>query len=306
MRKHPVDAVVLCDWGGFNCRQLNFFKKQKVPVLYFFPPSSWRRQGTGGLAFAAKVDSIATPFRWSAERLQAVGARAEWVGHPVLEFAGECKSRKELREEFGIAGEEKLVAMLPGSRNSEVGVLGKTLAATADLLKQRHDKLRFFVPVPSAMYRKARKLFPPDVEVIEGRAYEVLTACDAAVVKTGSATMEAVAAGAPMVAVYDLGWAARLEWLLLYTWKHIPFIAMPNIIVQKELVRELLGLRCTPGLIAAEVEKILFEAGERERLMEGYAIIREHLGANMHSGPTEKTLRLLEEVLERNGKPAVP
>jgi lipid-A-disaccharide synthase len=124
-----------------------------------------------------------------------------------------------------------------------------------------------------------------------------------AVVKTGSATLEAAVAGAPQVTVYDLGWASRFEWLLLWMWKKIPFIAMPNIILQRRLVPELLGLHCRPEAIAAAVNRLLGNQEDRLQMEEGYKEIRAHLGENLPFGASARTVEILEEMLGEPGAP---
>jgi lipid-A-disaccharide synthase len=297
VRAHPVDAVVLCDWGGFNCGQLNFFNKAGIPILYYFPPRSWQRTGNPGLRIAPFVTRVATPFEWSAQRLTAAGCRAEWVGHPLLESIEGERSREELRSEFGVGENEKLIALLPGSRMSEIKILAPRMAAAAEKLCSEHGA-KFVVPLPGPMVEKARAYFPPAVKIMVGRAADALRACDAAIVKTGTATLEAVVAGAPQVAVYDFGWSVRIEWLLLWMWKRIPFIAMPNIILQRMAVQELLGLNCRPDLIAAAVGKLLQNNGERAVMAADYTEIRRHLGENLPLGATERAAEILEEMLE--------
>jgi|GEM_PF-131278 len=302
VRSRPPDAAVLCDWGGFNCGQLEFFKQAGVPVLYYFPPRSWQRTGNAGLRFAPMVARVATPFEWSAARLTAAGCRADWVGHPILESVAEPGKRERLRREFEAGPGEKLVALLPGSRKAEVKVLGPRLAEVAAILS-RERPVKFVVPVPEPLAERARAYFLPPIKILVGRAPDALLACDAAVVKTGSATLEAVAAGAPQVTVYDFGWAGRFEWFLLWMWKRIPFIAMPNIILQRALVPELLGLNCRPEAIAASVSRLLSNDEDRRSMEEGYREIRGCLGGNLPAGATDLTVKILEEML---GDPHVP
>jgi len=296
VRSHSIDAVVLCDWGGFNCRQLDFFKRAGIPILYYFPPRSWQRTGKSGLQFAPHVNRVATPFAWSAARLNAAGGRADWVGHPLLESQPDARTRESLRREFGVEGNEKLVALLPGSRMSEIRVLGPRLAEVAAVLSSQRA-VKFVVPVPEPLVERVRAYFPPTVKILVDRAGDALRASDAAVVKTGSATLEAVAAGALQVAVYDLGWVARIEWILLWMWKRIPFIAMPNIILQRLVVPELLGLNCRTETIAASIAGLLDDDEARRVMESGYAEIREHLGAKLSLGATERTVEILEEML---------
>src|ERR1043166_5874144 len=159
LRTHPVDAAVLCDWGGFNGRMLRHLREMGIPVLYYFPPRSWQRTGLPGLGIAQLVTRVATPFRWSANRLLAAGCRAEWVGHPLLENIRPKEQRRALRAEFGVAKNEQLIALLPGSRRSEIRVLAPTLAKTAAQLKARRP-LRFAAVVSEQLKNEARQFLP--------------------------------------------------------------------------------------------------------------------------------------------------
>jgi lipid-A-disaccharide synthase len=208
-------------------------------------------------------------------------------------------NREALRREFGVEADENLIALLPGSRTSEIRVLGPRLAEVAAALSLQ-GPIKFVVPVPEPLVDKVRRYFPPAVKVLVDRSADVLRACDAAVVKTGSATLEAVAAGAPQVTVYDLGWAARIEWVLLWMWKRIPFIAMPNIILQRMLVPELLGLNCRTETIAAAVRRLLESEEARKAIASGYEEIRVHLGGQLPLGATERTVEILEEMLPQS------
>ena len=296
VRAHPIDAVVLCDWGGFNCNQLLFFKKAGIPVLYYFPPRSWQRTGSPGLHIAPFVERVATPFEWSARRLNDAGCRAEWVGHPLLETHDNSPGREELRREFGATNGDKLIALLPGSRIPEIKILAPRMAEAAEKL-HREFGAKFVVPLPEPLIEKARPFIPSRFKIVVGRAADVLKACDAAIVKTGTSTLEAAIAGAPQVAVYDVGWLARIEWLLLWMWQRIPFIAMPNIILQRMAVPELLGLKCRPDLIAEAVGGLLRNDAEKTKMAADYAEIRRHLGAHLPQGATERTVEILEEML---------
>ncbi len=297
VREHRIDAAVLCDWGAFNCKQLRFFESAGVPVLYYFPPGSWRRTGRGGLGIARQAKRIATPFEWSATRLREAGGNAEWVGHPLAEIKFAEGSRSALRREFGVAGNEKLITLLPGSRMSEINCLGPRLASAAGILRGRGDA-HFIAAVPQRRMEAARRHFPEWVKIVPERSADVLYACDAAIVKSGTATLEAAVIGAPQVMVYDFPWVGRIEWLFLWMWKKsVPFIAMPNVILQRMAVRELLGLECTPEKIAQAVTGLLDDESARAKMAADYREIRERLGASLPKSATERTAEILEEMV---------
>jgi lipid-A-disaccharide synthase len=293
------DAVVLCDWGAFNARLLPFLKAQGIKTLYYFPPRSWVREGDGGLGIAPLVDRVATPFEWSARRLKNAGCAAEWVGHPLLEIVRSAKPKDELRRDFGAASDEILIALLPGSRALELRYIAPHLARTAKLLRERQPskKFRFVVALAPGGKQRAKKYFDESFSLLEGRASETLLACDAAIVKSGTATLEAAVAGAPMTVVYDVPAALGLQWKLTGLSKRVPFVAMPNIILGRECVKELLGPQCRAVNIVNDLESILGTSARRAQMSEDYQEIRRALGADLPQGATTRTAQILEELL---------
>jgi lipid-A-disaccharide synthase len=296
LRKHHVDVAVLCDWGAFNGRILPELHALGIPILYYFPPRSWQRSGSSGLGIVPYVKRVATPFAWSAEKLRAAGCHAEWVGHPSLENVHAPEERAALRLRFGVQPDETLVALMPGSRRTEIRVLGPKLARAAALL-QGDRPLRFIAVVPREITADARQHLPASVQILTDCAPDLLQAADAAIVKTGTSSLEAVLAGVPHVAVYDVSIVGRIEWCLLWAWKRIPFYAMPNIILQREAVPEFIGLQCQPAKIAAALHSLLDDGPARRRMMQDYTLIRQALGSELPVPPTERTAQILEEML---------
>ncbi|HEY0076416.1 MAG TPA: lipid-A-disaccharide synthase [Abditibacteriaceae bacterium] len=295
----PPDVVVLCDWGAFNGRLLPFLKAQNIPTLYYFPPRSWQQQGEGGLGIAPFVSKVATPFEWSARRLKEVGCDAEWVGHPLLEIVTPSKPIAELRREFGADENSKLIALLPGSRALELRYIAPHLARSARLLQQRNSQqtFRFVVALASGGTQRAARYFDENFQLVEGRTSDVLLACDAAIVKSGTATLEAAVAGVPQVVVYDVPAAIGLQWKLTGLSRKIPLVAMPNIILGRPAVKELLGPACRAHNIVPEVEKLLIDETRRQKMRNDYAQVRRALGSELPKGATLRTAEILEELV---------
>lgn len=294
------DAIVLCDWGGFNGRLLPDLKRLGVPVLYYFPPRSWQQQGSGGLSIVPYVDRVATPFEWSAKRLQNAGCDAEWVGHPLLETVPGADMRPMLRGELGVGADDELVALLPGSRSLELRYIAPHLAEAARIVHSEYSgagKLHFVAAVPPGRAGVVRPRFPDWVKIVEGAAARVLRACDVATVKSGTATLEAAVADAPQVVVYDAPMLLRAQWHLSGLEKKVPLVAMPNIILGRMAARELLGEACRPPLIAQELMTLLKNAGARQTLRADYAEVRRALGSELPYTATQRTAELLEELL---------
>ncbi len=148
------------------------------------------------------------------------------------------------------------------------------------LLQERNpaQKFRFVVALAPGGTRRAARYFDEYFQLIEGRTSDILLACDAAIVKSGTATLEAAVAGAPQVVVYDVPAVLGLQWKLTGLRRKIPFVAMPNIILGREGVKELLGPACRAHNIVPEVEMLLNDAARRAQMQNDYAVVRARFG----------------------------
>lgn len=301
LKSQRVDAIVMCDWGGFNTRFLLHLKNLDIPTLYYFPPRSWQQTGEGGLAIAGKVERIATPFEWSAKRLQAVGGKADWVGHPLLEIVAETQARhprEEIRAELGVAENEFLIALFPGSRPSELKVIAPHVAGAVGVLRERFGaKVRFVVAVPRGAEVAVQTYFP-DVPIWEDRSGEILSACDGAIVKSGTATLEAAVCDAPQVVVYDVTRLIEAQVRLTGLRKRVPFVAMPNIILNRRVVPELLGHNCRAQLIADAMSTLIEDEAARAAMRAEYSLVRAALGAALPYTATARTADILDNMLD--------
>ena len=293
------DAAILCDWGGFNTRVLPDFKRQNVPVLYYFPPRSWQKEGDAGTQIAPLVDAVATPFEWSAQKLQRAGANAQWVGHPILENIAALPLREELRAKFGFSSKETVVVLLPGSRAMEIACITPHLAKALPLISSGAPTrtLRFVVAASRATGEQLKKFFPSSVSVVEGQTLELLRAADIGLVKSGTSTLEAAALDLPQIVVYEAPALIRLQVELTGLRRKIPFVAMPNIILNRGAVPELLGEKCRAPLIAREALALLDSTERVARMKEDYALVRRALGEQLSQSATKATADLVESLL---------
>lgn len=305
LKEHRVDAVILCDWGGFNTRLLPKINRLKIPVLYYFPPRSWQQAGDGGMAIAPLVARVATPFEWSAKRLQAVGGKADWVGHPLLEIVAETQAlhpREAIRKELGVSEGEFLIALFPGSRPAELQIIAPHVAGAVKILQEKFaGKVRFVVATPRGAASRVRAHFP-QLPVWEERSAQALLACDAAIVKSGTVTLEAAVCNAPQVVVYEVTPLIQAQVRLTGLRKKIPFVAMPNIILQRRVVPELLGHECRAQNIADAMSTLIESDEARAAMQDAYSRVRAALGANLPYTATHRTAEILAEMLSDNGK----
>ena len=292
---NPCDCAILCDWGGFNTRLMPDLKRLKIPIIYYFPPRSWQKTGDGGLQIAPACAAIATPFEWSANRLNQAGGRAQWVGHPILGQLHHAPPRDELRARFGVAPDETLIALLPGSRGMELKYVAPHVARACELLAE--SGRRFAVAAAPGAARALGQIFGAQSQIIENQTFDLLRAADFAIVKSGTSTLEAAVAGCPQIVVYDvprpLHWQAALTGLR----RKIAFAAMPNIIAGRAIVPEILGDDCRANNIVAAAQSLLSEADKRAQMRADYAQVRVALGADLPRGATAATADLVEQIV---------
>lgn len=300
IKQTKLDAIVMVDWGAFNTRLAKEIKGSGIPILYYFPPRSWQKTGDGGLGIVPLVKRVATPFEWSAQRLQQAGGNAEWVGHPLLEIvdeAGKQFSREVIRAQLNVAADETLITILPGSREMELKILSPRLADAAQKLSEVRPGCRFVVAVAKGAATRVRKYFPAEFRIVENRSAHMLLACDAAWVKSGTATLEAAVCGAPQIVLYDVPALLHLQIKLTGLEKKVPMVAMPNIILGEKKIPEMLGRDCNPASLCEEMRKLLESQELRDAQCQAYERVRAALGSQLPYTASERTADILEEMI---------
>jgi lipid-A-disaccharide synthase len=208
------------------------------------------------------------------------GVPVTFVGHPVVERLPDPTPRPDLLETAGFDPSRPVVALLPGSRRSEIGRLLAPMLDAAVILHERHPDLQFLIPRAATL--EADLLQRPvdasglrDVRVHAGDFPDILTACVAGAVASGTASLESAVAGLPMAIVYRMSPFSYAVGRLLVRVEHI---GMPNLIAGDRLVPELIQGACNGPAIAAEIERYLTEPAQVRAVKEGLAEVRRRLG----------------------------
>ncbi|MBI3072540.1 MAG: lipid-A-disaccharide synthase [Deltaproteobacteria bacterium] len=278
--------AILIDSPDFNLRVAKRLARLRVPVLYFIGPQVWAWRA-GRLALMRRIVSrtaVVFPFEEAIYRDAEVPV--SFVGHPLLDRieapADLDKERALARERLGIP-DGAWVTLMPGSRRSEVSRILPRLVQTAARLAGR--SVRFLLPLAPGLSRSdveqhlARSPLP--IRIVEDATYDCLRAADAAIVASGTATLEAALLGTPMVVVYRLNpltyWFARRV-------VRVDHIAMANILAGRRLVPELVQGAATPARIAREVERFLDEPTYARSTRNDLLALREKLGSRGVAG----------------------
>jgi lipid-A-disaccharide synthase len=212
---------------------------------------------------------------------QRAGIAATYVGHPLADAIPMEVPRAASRAALGLADEATVIALLPGSRRSEIRYILPSLLGAAALLTKQRPALKFVLPA----MRGVRDLIDPlvakfagqiDLQVLDGRSHEALAACDLTLIASGTATLEAALFKRPMVITYNMHW---LSWLRMKGMAYQPWVGLPNILARGFVVPELLQDSCTPEALAQAAEQWLDSParceGVRQRFTELHHLLRQ-------------------------------
>jgi lipid-A-disaccharide synthase len=301
------DVALLVDSPDLNLRMARRLKKLGIPVVYFVAPMVWAWR-KGRIPFVARfVDRLLVILPFEEAIWREGGVDARYVGHPLLDDVpdvprgpGGAVDRAALRADLGLDPEATTVAVLPGSRRMEVRrCLPRMLDGLREAAAAHEKPVQAVIPVAPTIDAAWLKTAAGDAAVhldlhlVPGRAREVLEACDAAVVASGTAALEAALAERPMVVVYRVSWTTWWAGRLLV---RTPFVSLPNLLAGRAVVPELLQSGMHPAAIADSLAAILPGGRGRDAMLDGLAGIRAGLGEAGAAG------RVADEVLARLGE----
>jgi lipid-A-disaccharide synthase len=281
-RQRP-DVAVLVDYPDFNLRLARALHRRGIPVVYYVSPQVWAWRRGRLKAIRDTVARMLVIFPFEESLYQEARVPVTFVGHPLVSLVQPAADPAAFLREIGLDAERPVVALLPGSRAKEVAHNLPPIAASLDVLAAARPDLQFLMAVaPSLDPEVVRQgLGNRTVTIVHDRTHEALSAATAAVVASGTATVEAALLGAPMVVVYRLSaWTYRLGRRFV----RVPYYAMVNLIAGRRVVPELIQSDFTPDRVAAELLPLLEETAARRTMQAGLSEVREKLGGIGASG----------------------
>jgi lipid-A-disaccharide synthase len=280
-RERPA-AAVLVDYPDFNLRLARELHRRGIPVVYYVSPQIWAWRGGRIRTIRETVARMLVIFPFEEALYREAGVPVEFVGHPLVDRLQPAVRADFLRGQ-GVSPERDVVAVLPGSRPKEIAHNLPGLAGAIALLHAWRPDLEFLLPLapaiePAILESHLRGL---PVRLVPQGAQDVLASCQAAMVASGTATVEAALLGAPMVVVYRL---SRLTHFLGRRFVKVPHVAMVNLIAGKRVVTELIQDDFTPESVAGEIRSLLEQPERREAMKRDLAEVRRRLGDPGASG----------------------
>ncbi|HET8733138.1 MAG TPA: lipid-A-disaccharide synthase [Anaeromyxobacteraceae bacterium] len=273
-------VALLVDSPDFNLRLAKHLKAMGVRVVYYVSPMIWAWRRGRARKIARVVDRMLCILPFEPAFYEGSGVSARFVGHPFAEKALPAPAGS-YREALGLPASRTTIALLPGSRRTEIDRILPPMLDAAERIRARHPDAQFVLPLAATLdeqaLRPALALHPAlDVRVVPGRADEAVGASDAALVKSGTATLEAALMQRPIVVVYKVAWLSY--WLGRLLVRGIKNFALVNLLAGRAVVPELLQAEASPERMAAEIERLLSDPAARRAQLDDLAEVRRSLG----------------------------
>jgi lipid-A-disaccharide synthase len=290
MRDGNVGLVLLVDYPGFNLRVAKAAQAAGVPVLYYITPKVWAWRAGRLAQMRATIARAAVILPFEESFLREHGIAATYVGNPLLDAARNLPTRAEARAKLGLPENTRVLALFPGSRRGELAQHIEAFTDTALELERRLPDLRVIVSVaPGMRIERSRAPF----QHVEGDSYAVWRAADAALVKSGTSTLEAAIAGCPLIVAYRVG-RANYE-IARRLIRGISYIGLVNLVVGRSVAPEFIQNAMQPLAMANALEPLLVNGTpERTTMLNALADVRTALG---EAGASERVARLALEML---------
>jgi lipid-A-disaccharide synthase len=301
-RDNPPDLFLGIDSPDFNLAIERKLRRCGVLSAHLVSPSVWAwRQGRVRKIKRA-VDLMLCLFPFEIDIYQRHAIPVRFVGHPLADEIDPQLSRQAARDALGVAAASKLVALLPGSRESEVRYLAPRFLQCARSLYQADPDIRFLLPAANAARRaeidRQLQMYPElPLTVLSGQAREALAAADVVLLASGTATLEAALSQCPMVVTYRM---SGLSWWLVSRLVRTPFAALPNILGGRALVPELIQGDATAAAMAAALQSLLSDPETAQRQLQGFSVIHQALRRDFATSAASALVELVAAANEEH------
>ncbi|MBP6823367.1 MAG: lipid-A-disaccharide synthase [Acidobacteria bacterium] len=295
-KEQKPDLVVLIDWPEFNLRLAKRLRQDGHRVAYYISPQiwAWRSYRIRGIRRDVEKMLVILPFEQDYYRQR--GVEVEYVGHPLLDSVRVTASREEFCSKNGLDTAKPIVALLPGSRHSELKHILPPLLETAARLGQTHPHFQLILPLARTFKREeitTELQSLKNLTLIEHDTYNAVAAADLAVVASGTATLETAIIGTPLIVVYR---ASALNWRIFWPLINTEFVGMPNLIAGKEIAPELLQDDLNTERLSKEVVDFLGDSTRLAKARNDLAEVRDKLGeANASERAAKQILAMVEK-----------
>ncbi|SDL04984.1 lipid-A-disaccharide synthase [Catalinimonas alkaloidigena] len=282
------DVVILVDFSGFNLRIARFVKTLGIPVFYYISPKIWAWNQKRVHMIRAVVDRMFVILPFEKDFYGSFDYNVDYVGNPLCDAIRQFEPNPNFREENGL-DERPIIAVLPGSRAQEIERTIHFMVSVLPPFMDYQFVIAAVTSLPRSVYEPWRR---NNIRVVYDQTYDLLSQADVAMVTSGTATLETAMFNVPQVVCYKSSYPT---YLIAKALIKVDYISLVNLIAGREVVKELIQDEFTPSNLMKELDRLLKNETYRQRVLEGYADIREKLGP---PGASEKAARLMISYLK--------
>ncbi len=307
----PPDLFIGVDAPDFNLGLEEALKARGITTVHYVSPSLWAWRGERIHKMKRAAAKVLCLFPFEPEIYAQAGIPASYVGHPLADMLPDESDRAAAREQFRLAASRSVIALLPGSRQSELRHMADLFVQTAKLVHRQLKNAQFLVPLLSretrrqfedALYRNQGEDLP--LTILFGHAHLAMTAADCVLLASGTAALEAALIKRPMVVTYKMPW---LSYVIGRGKVTVPYVSLPNILAGRFIVPEIFQDEATPEVLAQALVNQIGDKQVRLRQEREFQIIHDRLRQNTAERVVEAVLPLLVETApgaQRSGRMA--
>jgi lipid-A-disaccharide synthase len=289
------DVLILIDYPGFNLKIAKFAKTRGLTIFYYISPKIWAWKQSRIKLIKQYIDKMFVILPFEVEFYKQFGVTVDYMGNPLMDvFAKESKSldTKSIFLKKNNLPDKPIIALLPGSRKQEL----KNMLPVMLKIIIHYKDYQFLIAAHSSIevtyYNQLTAGF--DIRLIFNQTYQVLQHAEAALVTSGTATLEAALLNIPEVVCYK---GNRISFFIAKKFVKVEYISLVNLIMKKEVVKELIQNKFKPDILKSELDKIIQDKNNREQMLNQYKILREKLG---EPGVSEKIANVMYSYLQKN------
>ncbi len=285
-KKNPPDLLILIDYPGFNLRIAKIAKRSSIKVLYYVSPQIWAWRYRRIDTIRKNIDHMAVLFAFEAKIYQKENVPVTFVGHPLTALIRVDQNKNLVYQQYQLNPEHPIIAIFPGSRLQEIHRLLPLMIATIQLIREKIPQAQFVLPLASTLnLNDLPANLMAGITIVKNNTYQLLSVCHAAIVKSGTGTLEVALAQVPLVVVYKTNF---LNYWIARSVIRMTQIGLCNIVAQKQIAKEFIQSDACPSRIAEEIMRLMTDLNYRQQALNNLSILRKVMTENNNSQTVAK------------------
>jgi lipid-A-disaccharide synthase len=289
--QYKPDVVILVDYPGFNLRIAEFVKGRGAKVFYYISPQVWAWKQSRVHKIKRTVDHMFVILPFEKEFYRRFDYNVDFVGHPLLDAISSIEKKDDNFIQKNNLNNKPIIVLLPGSRKQEISVMLPLMLSIINHFPDHEFVIAAAPSVPEDYYKSITS--DSSIKVVINQTYELLSHSAAALVTSGTATLETALFEVPEVVCYKGGW---ISYRIAKALVKVNYISLVNLIMEKEVVKELIQNELNKENLISELKKILFDREKTGVIKKDYQELKVKLGGG---GASQKTAKLMMEYLQR-------